>query len=86
MPPKAKPEVQPKRSKNSGKNKKLGRDKHKCSAYRAEHLREKHKIIKIARSNGVKTAMKYAGEKGITAWALTRLKNYARKTPSPVLS
>lgn len=78
--------VGPKKAKGSGKGKKLGRDKRKCATYRANKEREKHKIIKIARSNGIKAAMKYAAEKGITPWAMTRLKNYTRKSPTPALS
>lgn len=62
-----------------GKSSKAGRDKVKCGAYRLHQEREKHKVIKIARSNGLKAALAYAADKGILAYAQKRLANYQRK-------
>lgn len=49
-----------------GKSRKLGRDKVKCAAYRASKVREKNKIKRVLASNGYKSAVKYAREKGLT--------------------
>lgn len=61
------------------KSSKAGRYKDKCNVYRLHQLREKHKIIKIAKSSGVKAALAYATQKGILAFAQKRLANYQRK-------
>lgn len=56
------------------KNRKLGRDKVKCAAYRASRTREKRKIVKVARSNGLDQALAYAHDKGLTTFARDRLR------------
>ena len=59
--------------KGSGGAKKHGRDTDKCRKYKDHHIREKHKIVKIARSNGVKWAMEYAHIHKMTDWTKTQL-------------
>lgn len=63
-------------AKGGKKSKKMGRNTEKCKRYRLNSEREKHKIIKIAKSSGVKRALEYAVEKGILAFAQRRLANY----------
>lgn len=78
---KAKPEAAPKAKaggKGGKKSQKMGRNKDKCHAYRTAQLREKHKVIKVAKSSGVTAALKYATERGILAFAQKRLANYKR--------
>ena len=55
------------------KSKKAGKNAKKCQRYRANNTREKHKITKIARSNGVKWALKYAADHALSSWAKIRL-------------
>jgi len=60
------------------KSQKMGRDKDKCAAYRLNKTREKHKIVRIRKSNGEKAALKYASDHGLLPFALKRLAPYAR--------
>jgi len=42
------------------KTRKYGRNTDKCAAYRALHLREKHKVIRVLQSNGLGYAISWA--------------------------
>ena len=55
------------------KSKKAGRNTKKCQRYKINHTREKHKIVKIARSNGIKHSLAYANQHMLSAWAKVRL-------------
>lgn len=69
--------------KKNGGNKRIGRDKVKCNIYRLHQTREKHKIIKIARSNGLEAALKYAKEHNVLAFAQTRLHQFKESRHAP---
>lgn len=47
------------------KNRKLGRYKAKCEAYRKQNLRAKHKVKKVLKSCGLAFAKKWALERGV---------------------
>ena len=49
------------------KNRKLGRCKNKCAAYRAAHTRERNKVKRVLQSNGYAAAVEYAKQHGILA-------------------
>lgn len=55
------------------KNRKYGRGIKKARAYRENHARAKNKIVKIARSSGIKEALEYADNKLLSTWAKKRL-------------
>jgi hypothetical protein len=46
---------------------KFGRDNVKCAAYRAHQQREKNKLPRILRSNGIEYAMEWAKKNGVIA-------------------
>ena len=50
------------------KSKKAGRNTKKCQRYKINHTREKYKIVKIARSNGVKYALAYATQHALSSF------------------
>lgn len=50
--------------------------KPKVAKYKLNHVREKNKVVKIAKSNGYKHALAYAATKMITSWAKTRLAGF----------
>lgn len=55
-------------SKKSGGLRKHGRNKIKCERYRREQRREKNKIRRILRSNGLQAARAYAARYGLQAY------------------
>jgi hypothetical protein len=50
-----------------GGTRKYGRNVAKCKLYRDHHIREKHKLKRVLRSNGYKAAVIYAQLHGLTA-------------------
>jgi hypothetical protein len=52
-------------TKSGKKNRKLGRDAKKCGEYRTMHRRERNKLKKIVRSNGLEFAKAWALERGV---------------------
>lgn len=61
------------------KSQKAGTQKDKCARYRLAKTREKHKIVRIRKSNGEKAALAYAAEHGLLAYAQKRLASMGRK-------
>ena len=47
------------------KNRKLGRCKNKCAAYRAAHTMERNKVKRVLQSNGYAAAVEYARVHGV---------------------
>ena len=60
--------------KGKGGRKKLGRDVKKCGLYKTRQFREKNKTVRVAKSNGLKAALEYAGKHGLISWAEKRLR------------
>ena len=52
-----------------GGSKKIGRNKTKCERYRREFRREKSKLSKIARSNGLQAALTYGQKYSVLSFA-----------------
>lgn len=52
------------------KGRKFGRNADKCKRYKAGQRRERHKLKKIVKSNGVVAARAYASKHGLSAEAL----------------
>lgn len=55
----------------SGGTKKYGRDAEKCKLYRALKIREKNKLKRVLKSNGLLAAQAYAREHVLTAYLKT---------------
>lgn len=60
-------------SKGKGKGRKLGRNKKKCTQYRAMHTREKNKIRRVLQSNGLAYAKEWAFKHNVTHFLQTLL-------------
>lgn len=57
-----------------GGRRKIGRSLKKCAMYRINRTREKHKVVRIAKSSGHPEALIYAHRHGLMTWAETRLR------------
>lgn len=60
-------------SKGGQKNRKYGRNKIKCARYRTHKIREKNKIKRILKSNGVEFAKKWARENNVRIPGIQRV-------------
>ena len=49
------------------------RRKERYARYKSDHIREKHKVVRVVKSSGVKAAFDYAHKHGITEWTKTKL-------------
>jgi hypothetical protein len=52
-------------SRGGKKGRKIGRNIVKCAAYKLKHVRERNKLKRIVRSNGLEFAQDWAGSRGV---------------------
>lgn len=68
-----------KQQKGAG-TKKYGRNKIRCVRYKLHKTREKHKIVRVAKSSGREAALEYATKHELLGWGINRLKNIKDKS------
>jgi hypothetical protein len=69
-------------SKGGAGSKKFGRNKNKCTAYRAHQQREKNKIKKVLQSNGYEYAKAWAAKNSAMAFLNRLVINVNQNTTS----